>query len=209
MIGGNLSSSDKIFIDMTVLGEVEPHLMVKRNGAKPGDFLYVSGSVGDSALGQELLVRGKIADSDEYLIMRHKKPQPRLKLGREIARKRLASSMIDISDGLLLDLERISTNQGLGATIYVDRIPLSSDYKTRVSDFSNDLYSIAISGGEDYELLFSSSKENEKAIQKLSKSQKIKITEIGQITEQPSIHLLNKDGKEISYDQRGFVHFTS
>ncbi len=209
LIGGNLSSSDKIFIDITVLGEVEPQLIVKRNGAKPGDDLYVSGSVGDSALGQRLLVSSKIADSDEYLITRHKRPQPRLDLGRELARKRLASSMIDISDGLLLDLERISTNHGLGATIYVDRIPLSSDYKTRISDFSKDLYSIAISGGEDYELLFSSPKENEKAIQKLSRRQKIKITKIGQITQQPSIQLLNEDGKEISYDERGFVHFIS
>ena len=209
LIGGNLSSSNKIFIDITVLGEVEPKLIVRRNGAKPGDFLYVSGSVGDSALGQKLLVTSKISESDEYLIMRHKRPQPRLDLGRELARKRLASSMIDISDGLLLDLERISIKQGLGATIYLDRIPLSSNYKKRISDFSKDLYSIAISGGEDYELLFSSSKENEEAIQELSRIQKIKITKIGHITEQPSIHLLNKDGEEISYDDRGFVHFVS
>jgi thiamine-monophosphate kinase len=207
LIGGNLSSSNKIFIDITVLGEVEPQLIVKRHGAKPGDYLYVSGSLGDSALGQKLLVSRKIAESDEYLIMRHRRPQPRIDLGRELAIKGLASAMIDISDGLMLDLERISIKQGIGATIYLDRIPLSSDYKTRISDFSKDLYSIAISGGEDYELLFSSSKENENVIQRLSRRQKIKITKIGQITEQPSIKILSEDGKEIRYDERGFVHF--
>ena len=208
LIGGNLSSSNKIFIDITVLGEVEPLLIVKRHGAKPGDFLYVSGSLGDSALGQKLLVSRKIAESDEYLIMRHKRPQPRIDLGRELARKRLASAMIDISDGLMLDLERISIKQGLGATVYIDRIPLSPNYKTRIADFSKDPYSIAISGGEDYELLFSSHKENEEKIHELSRIQKINITKIGQITERPQIHLLNEDGKEINYD-RGYVHFMS
>jgi thiamine-monophosphate kinase len=208
LIGGNLSSSNKIFIDITVLGEVEPQLIVKRHGAKPGDFVYVSGSLGDSALGQKVLASRKLVESDEYLIMRHKRPQPRLALGRELAIKGLASAMIDISDGLVLDLERISIKQGLGATVYVDRIPLSSNYRERISDFSKDLYSIAISGGEDYELLFSSPKVNEKEIQELSRIQKIKITKIGQITEQPLIHLLNEDGKEINHD-RGYVHFVS
>jgi thiamine-monophosphate kinase len=209
LVGGNVSSSSKIFIDVTVLGEVEPQLMVRRNGAKPGDSIYVTGSVGDSALGHKLLVSNKVAEADEYLVMRHKRPQPRLGLGRELARRRLASSMIDISDGLLLDLERISIKQGLGATIYAHRVPLSSNYRKRIADFSNDLYSIAISGGEDYELLFSSPKENEEEIQEVSRIQKIEITKIGQITEQPPIRLLNEDGKEINYEKRGFVHFIS
>lgn len=207
LVGGNLSSSSRIFIDITVLGEVEPELIVRRSGAKPGDLLYVSGTLGDSALGQELVHSGKAGASDEYLILRHKRPQPRLKLGRELAKRRLASSMIDVSDGLMLDLERISAKQGLGATVNVERIPLSSDYTKRVSDFSDDIYSIAISGGEDYELLFSSPEHNKEEIERLSRIQKIQITEIGRITEQTSIRLLGRDGKEINYDKRGFVHF--
>ena len=208
LIGGNLSSSNKVFLDITALGEVEPHLIVKRHGAKPGDSLYVSGSLGDSALGEKLLLSHTIKESDEYLIMRHKRPQPRLDLGREIAIKGLASAMIDISDGLMLDLERISIKQGVGATVYVDRIPLSSNYRKRIYDFSSDLHTIAISGGEDYELLFSSPKENEEEIQKLARIQQIKITKIGQINEQCSIHLLNEDGKAINFE-RGYVHFVS
>ncbi|MGB7292444.1 MAG: thiamine-phosphate kinase [Thermodesulfobacteriota bacterium] len=207
LIGGNLSSSDKIFIDITVLGEVEPELIVRRNGAIPGDVLYVSGTVGDSALGRKLLVSGNIEESHEFLIMRHKRPHPRLNLGRELAKKRLVSSMIDISDGLILDLERISIKQGLGAKIYVDRIPLSSSYKRRIKDFSEDIYSIALSGGEDYELLFSSPKENEEQIQGLARTQKIRITEIGQITDESSIQILDIAGNDIRYEERGFVHF--
>jgi thiamine-monophosphate kinase len=207
LVGGNLSSSNKIFIDITVLGEVEPQLIVKRNGAKPGDFLYVSGTVGDSALGHKLLASSKIAESDEYLIMRHKRPQPRLNLGRELAKKRLVSSMIDISDGLMLDLERISIRQGLGATIYVDRIPLSSNYKERISDFSRDIYSIALSGGEDYELLFSSAENKREEIKKVSKRLNIKITEIGKVTDKPPVRVLDRYETELKVRRKGFIHF--
>ena len=207
LIGGNLSSSNKIFIDITVLGEVEPQLIVKRNGAKPGDFLYVSGTLGDSALGHKLLASSKIAESDEYLIMRHKRPQPRLNLGRELAKKRLVSSMIDISDGLMLDLERISIRQGLGATIYVDRIPLSSNYKERISDFSRDIYSIALSGGEDYELLFSSAENKREEIKKVSKRLNIKITEIGKVTDKPPVRVLDRYETELKVRRKGFIHF--
>jgi thiamine-monophosphate kinase len=207
LVGGNLSSSNKIFIDITVLGEVEPQLIVKRNGAKPGDFLYVSGTVGDSALGHKLLASSKIAESDEYLIMRHKRPQPRLNLGRELAKKRLVSSMIDISDGLMLDLERISIRQGLGATIYVDRIPLSSNYKERISDFSRDIYSIALSGGEDYELLFSSAENKREEIKKVSKRLNIKITEIGKVTDKPPVRVLDRYETELKVRSKGFIHF--
>ncbi|HEX9666431.1 MAG TPA: thiamine-phosphate kinase [Thermodesulfobacteriota bacterium] len=207
LVGGNLSSSNKIFIDITVLGEVEPQLIVKRNGAKPGDFLYVSGTLGDSALGHKLLASSKIAESDEYLIMRHKRPQPRLNLGRELAKKRLVSSMIDISDGLMLDLERISIRQGLGATIYVDRIPLSSNYKERISDFSRDIYSIALSGGEDYELLFSSAENKREEIKKVSKRLNIKITEIGKVTDKPPVRVLDRYETELKVRRKGFIHF--
>jgi thiamine-monophosphate kinase len=207
LVGGNLSSSNKIFIDITVLGEVEPQLIVKRNGAKPGDFLYVSGTLGDSALGHKLLASSKIAESDEYLIMRHKRPQPRLNLGRELAKKTLVSSMIDISDGLMLDLERISIRQGLGATIYVDRIPLSSNYKERISDFSRDIYSIALSGGEDYELLFSSAENKREEIKKVSKRLNIKITEIGKVTDKPPVRVLDRHETELKVRRKGFIHF--
>jgi thiamine-monophosphate kinase len=207
LIGGNLSSSNRIFIDITVLGEVEPQLIVKRNGAKPGDFLYVSGTLGDSALGHKLLVSGEIAESDEYLIMRHKRPQPRLNLGRELAKKRLASSMIDISDGLILDLERITTFHGLGAIVNIDEIPISTYYKERISQFTEDTYFLPLSGGEDYELLFSSPGDKHEEIAELSRTLGIRISEIGCVTDKPPIRILSVDGKEIKTSERGYIHF--
>ncbi|MFQ5788022.1 MAG: thiamine-monophosphate kinase, partial [Thermodesulfobacteriota bacterium] len=151
----------------------------------------------------------KKLESDNYLIRRHTTPEPRLTLGRELAKKRLVHSMIDISDGLILDLERLTTQNGLGAKIYIDRIPISSNYKKRIHDLSDNIYNLALSGGEDYELLFSSPKNKRKEIKNISRKLKTMITEIGQIAETPLIQILNKDGKEIKFAERGFVHFSS
>jgi thiamine-monophosphate kinase len=209
LIGGNISASDRLFLDITVLGEVEPHIMVKRTGAKPGDIIYVTGTVGDSALGLRILGMGRRNEREDYLISRHVSPQPRLALGREIAQMRLPTSMIDISDGVILDLERITVENGLGADIYVEQIPLSSDYRARVSDFAQDPYDIALSGGEDYELLFTSPQENGEKIKEISMKLGVKITEIGRVTDEPIIRVLNSDGKEIEVKHRGFIHFSA
>ncbi len=208
LIGGNLSSSNKIFIGVAVLGEVEPDNLVRRTGAKPGDLIYLSGTVGDSALGRKILF-SKNLESDDYLIKRHTIPRPRLTLGRELAKKRLVNSMIDISDGLILDLERLTVQNGLGARIYIDRIPISSNYRKRIQDVSENTYNLAMSGGEDYELLFSSPRNKRNEIKNISLRPKVKITEIGHIVETPLIQILNADGNETKFSERGFVHSSS
>ncbi|MER3447134.1 MAG: thiamine-phosphate kinase [Candidatus Dadabacteria bacterium] len=209
LIGGNLSASEKLFLDITVLGEVEPHIMVKRTGARPGDIIYVSGTVGDSALGLRILKRGEKNEREGYLVSRHVSPQPRLSLGREIARMGLPTSMIDISDGLILDLERITVEHGLGADIYVEHIPLSPNYKNRISDFVQDPYELALSGGEDYELLFTSPEEKGEEIKGVSMKLDMKITEIGRVTDRPLLRVLDSDGRDIGGKHRGFIHFSA
>jgi thiamine-monophosphate kinase len=207
LIGGNLSASDKLFLDITVLGEVEPHIMVERTGARPGDIIYVSGTVGDSALGLRILKRGRKNEREDYLISRHVSPQPRLALGRELAQMRLSTSMIDISDGIALDLERLTVEQGLGADIYIERIPLSPDYRARVSEFAQNLYELALSGGEDYELLFTSPQERGEEIKEVSVKLGVKITEIGRVTDERLLRILDSDGKDMEVKHRGFIHF--
>jgi len=207
LIGGNISASERLFVDVTVLGEVEPDIMVKRTGASAGDIIYVSGTVGDSALGLKALLAG--GKEDEYLVGRYTAPQPRLALGRELAKRKLVSSMIDISDGLILDLERITLEHGLGARISLGQIPLSSSYRRRISDFMPDPYQLALSGGEDYELLFTSTEGNAGDINEVSKILEIPVTEIGHVTPEPGIILLDADGKELSIERRGFIHFSS
>ncbi len=208
LIGGNLSASDKLFLDITVLGEVEPDIMVNRSGARSGDIIYVSGTVGDSALGLRMLKIGMRSEKEGFLISRHISPQPRLALGRELAQKRLPTSMIDISDGLILDLEHITVENGLGAEIYIDQIPLSPEYGARILDFTQDTYQLALSGGEDYELLFTSPEETREEIIRVSRRLNVKITEIGRVTDKLPIRVIDSDGREIKVRQRGFIHFS-
>lgn len=205
IIGGNLSSSDKLFIDITVLGEVEPELMVKRSGAQPGDLIYATGTLGDSALGLKMLLEN--ADRNNPLISRHLHPVPRLELGRQLALKQIATSMIDISDGLLLDLNRISVEHCLGANIDLEKLPVSEHYTEYVAQFSKNQYDLALSGGEDYELLFTANEDRRIDIQELSENLKIEITEIGSIKDNIKIEVIDSKGDTFSTQNRGFVHF--
>jgi thiamine-monophosphate kinase len=117
--------------------------------------------------------------------------------------------MIDISDGLIIDLERITVHKELGARIELLQIPISKEYSECIRQFSDDKYELAISGGEDYELLFTSPEERQRDIQEISKNLNIKITEIGYVTEDSTIQFINKNGEEAFLKQRGFVHFNN
>lgn len=207
LIGGNLSSSEKLFIDITVLGEVESDIMVKRTGARVGDTIYVSGTVGDSALGLKALVSGKQNEKDSFLISRHIFPQPRLTLGRKLAEGKLVTSMIDVSDGLILDLERITVEHGLGAEISIERIPISTYYKDRVMDFASAPFELALSGGEDYELLFTAPREKRDNIKHISNTLNIEVAEIGYVTSNLPVRVMDSGGREIERHKRGFIHF--
>jgi thiamine-monophosphate kinase len=207
LIGGNLSASRELFIDVTVLGEVESDIMVKRTGARAGDTIYISGTVGDSVLGLKALKSGKKDEKDRFLISRHISPQPRLALGRELAERKLVTSMIDVSDGLILDLERITVEQGLGAEINVEQIPISPYYKDRISDFVSEPYEPALSGGEDYELLFTAPREKRDDIKNISNTLNIEVTEIGYVKSSLPVRVLDSGGREVKTHKRGFIHF--
>lgn len=207
LVGGNLSSSEKLFLDVTTLGEVEPDKMVRRSGASPGDAIFVSGTLGDSALGLKLLKDGRNTDEYKYLIGRHLNPGPRLALGRRLALSGAATSMIDVSDGLTLDLERITVQQGVGARIYLDSIPVSSDYTKHAAGYGGDVFADALGGGEDYELLFTSSPGRRNDVREISAALAILITEIGEVVSGPEIAITDRDVKKVSIKRKGFIHF--
>lgn len=209
VVGGNLSSAGKLFIDITVLGEVEPDCMVKRDGAEAGDLIFVSGTLGDSALGLKMLENKENYAVPDCLMNRHLRPSPRLNLGRELGLKKLATSMIDVSDGLLLDLERISSHKGKGASIELTKLPASETYIEFVGQFYDDKYEPALSGGEDYELLFTSPADNSMEIKKLSEKMNLAITQIGEITNTGTVELLDGSGEIKTTKKKGFIHFTS
>ena len=205
LIGGNISGSEKLFIDITIIGEVDKDRLVSRKGAADGDILFVTGTLGDSAMGLELLKTGK-GTSDGFLENRHKQPTARTGAGKLLADNFTVSSMIDISDGFLIDLERITLESGLGADVYLDRLPLSEQYRERKSLFNEPL-SFALSGGEDYELLFTARPENVKKTEELMSGLGIQATDVGTVTGNNKINLYDGEAKNIvEYNKRGFVH---
>lgn len=206
LVGGNLSGSEIIFVDITAIGKINPENIVKREGAKPGDTIYVTGNLGDSSLGLSLLGSSIESEERNKLVRRHLEPCPRLKMGALLAEKKSVNSMIDVSDGLYLDLSRITEDFGVGAEIMLEQIPLSKEFCTFYKEVCEDKYKLAISGGEDYELLFTSDSKN-KTIEEISHETGVKITNIGIITDCPHIKFIDETGTEKKYSAKGFKHF--
>lgn len=205
LIGGNVTTSKKLFLNITVIGQTEKDRVVRRSGAEMDDLVFVTGNLGDSALGLKIL-QSEEKIEDKNIINAHKDPQPRIEVGRELSGSGLASSMIDVSDGLLIDLERITTEQGVGAKIYTKNIPLSASYLSLISRFEEDPLKLAVTGGEDYELLFTSPPDCRDRIKELEISTGIRISEIGVIVREKKIKLFDEGGNTLSYRKSGFVH---
>ncbi|MBR6660645.1 MAG: thiamine-phosphate kinase [Bacteroidales bacterium] len=165
LLGGDTTSSpDRLCISVTVTGEAPAGKSVKRSYAAIGDLICVTGNLGDSGCGLKIILEGSGRDADaEILIARHYLPMPRVKEGMEIAAAG-ASAMMDISDGIGSDLRHIIEASGVGAEIDTSMIPLSNELKSKCAEYGWDPLELAISGGEDYELLFTISEENAKKI---------------------------------------------
>src|SRR5918994_614308 len=205
VVGGDISRADKLLISACLVGHA-PYRPVRRSGAKLRNDIYVTGTLGDSALGLQLLKskvpRKKVA---AYLITRHHKPTPRVGVGALLARKRLATAMIDVSDGLLQDLGHICTASLIGARIWEETLPLSSAYRA-LAGKNETRYALA--GGEDYELLFSARRSDRQVIDQLQHQVKVPLTRIGAcVPADQGIACLDRSGKPISLPMSGHDHF--
>jgi thiamine-monophosphate kinase len=208
LIGGDTSVSRKIIINICLLGDGKRGSLLFRSGARVGDDLFVSGTLGDAALGLKILQKNGLHAKPMGLIQKHLSPSPRIQLGQVLARNHWATAMIDVSDGLLIDTNHLLEESGAGARIWEDRIPLSKLYQKWIHSFSKSPHQFALSGGEDYELLFTAPPEMRKRISHLALSLKIPITQIGKIVpKKEHLHLVRKDGKEYSPSRLGFEHF--
>jgi thiamine-monophosphate kinase len=208
LVGGDTSVSRKIIVNICVLGEGGKGNLVFRNGARVGDDLFVSGTLGDAALGLKVLQKKGNKEGATKLIERHLSPSPRVELGQAIARNHCATSMIDVSDGLLIDVSHLLEESKVGARISEDRIPLSRPYQKWIRSFSRDPHQLALSGGEDYELLFTAPPEMRKRISNLARLLKIPITHIGDILlQKEGLRVIRGDGEEYSPSRLGFEHF--
>ena len=213
LIGGDTSASKKgLFLNITVVGEVEPRVLVSRSGAKPDDRIFVTGTLGDSAAGLEILTRKRFPKDSRHpkaemkLVQRHLMPFPRIKEGRDLALNRLPSAMIDLSDGLATDLGHICEESGVGAFIDVESVPVSKALQTYCSTLKRTPSSYSLTGGEDYELLFTVPKAKVSRMMSLCQKKGFKMTEVGQITSKKGIWVQTRKGLKL-LKARGFEHF--
>jgi thiamine-monophosphate kinase len=190
-----VSSAPKITADIVVTGQVPSGTAILRSGAKPGDRIYVTGFLGHSAATLKQLVAGKTIKTTKP--SPHFYPTPRLEVGNFLRKNRLATSMIDLSDGISVDLGHISSESGVSALLQSNRIPVAK----------NADLELALHGGEDYELLFTASKRAKIPSQVAG----VAITQIGEIRNRrdysSAIQVLGNNGKVRPLPQRGWEHF--
>jgi thiamine-monophosphate kinase len=195
--GDTAESPDGILADIIVVGSVPKGKAILRSGVKAGDRIYVSGELGGSAAAVVRMRGGGKVKPRDYV--RHFYPEPRVELGRVLREKKLASAMIDTSDGLSTDLAHICEESGVGAEIDSSLIPRAHVGKpAREVDLD-----LALHGGEDYELLFTASQE--KRIPRHIAG--VDITQIGRITRTRGIFVRNSKGVGYEMHPRGWEHF--
>jgi thiamine-monophosphate kinase len=210
--GDTVSSPSGWAISVTVIGRAPAGRVLRRDGAVPGESIWLCGPVGDSAAGLAILLGKVEARSEEeadYLIARHNRPIPCLQMGWILVQTDLSRCAIDLSDGLLQDLGHICLRSGVGAQLDIERIPLSPQITNLASDNGQDPLKWALSGGEDYSLLFTVKPDDEKRLSGILENEGIDAVPIGKIIPGKGITLL-KGGKPVKFDSAGgFDHFKS
>lgn len=201
--GDTVSTSGPLTISITAIGTVDHGTALKRNGAKVDDDIYVSGNLGDAALGLKCLT-GDISQKDLALIDRYHLPQPRLELGQKLFN--IASSAMDISDGLQGDIGHICALSGLGAKIEDKLIPLSLQAGNILESFPSYKH-LVWSGGDDYELLFTAPRDMAEEVNSLSELVDCPITRIGCMTKIKDITIVSENGHNLIHKEQGFRHF--
>lgn len=206
LLGGDLARQESVTISLTVIGEARPGETVTRAGARPGDAIFVSGTLGEAQAGLEMLLRGKRSPSARALspaLRKHLYPQPRLNLGRWLARRGLATAMMDLSDGLSTDLTRLCRASKAGARIAAEAIP-SAPPPAR-SGGKPAALKRALHGGEDYELLFTVPPRLAGKIP--ARYARVSLTRIGEITARRDVILLDAAGRATPLLPLGWDHF--
>ncbi|MBU3021899.1 thiamine-phosphate kinase [Aestuariibacter sp. A3R04] len=204
LIGGD-TVRGPLAMTITAQGFIPPDVALKRSTAKPGDWIYVTGTTGDAGAGLALL-KGELSakENDEaYLVKRHLYPTPRVAVGTAL--RRIASSCIDVSDGLLADLNHILALSSCGATVHVDRLPVSSALFSTVG--AQDAYRYALTAGDDYELIFTVNEEQRGNLETSLASTGVKATCIGQVTgHKGKVDLKLYDDPYVLSDKVGYEH---
>ena len=198
VVGGNLSRGRQLSITIALLAEA-PSRLVTRSGARPGHRIYVTGTLGDAALGRRMLRSRHTAPP----IRRFCEPSPRLQAGRVLVERGIVSAMIDVSDGLLQDLRHLCNHGRVGAVLRANDLPLSAAYR---GVLAGDV-SLALSGGEDYELLCTVPEDRVKRLERYAGQLGCPITDIGVVTAGRGVRVEDGRGRALRVGARGYDHF--
>jgi len=200
IVGGNIARAGELGVTVSLLAEA-PRSPLLRSGAEPGHAIYVSGRLGDAALGLASLRRDRAAKG--LAVRKFREPTPRLIAGRVLADERLASAVMDLSDGLLTDLKRLCDASGVGARVEIPRLPMSRAVRAAG-------VALALSGGEDYELLCAVPAQREDALMSLRDDLGCSMTRVGVFTRaNEGLVLVEADGSTRAARAAGFSHFGS
>jgi len=224
LIGGDTCSSRSgLVVSVTIMGEQLPDRILRRCGAQSGHDIWVTGTLGDAAMALKMLEFDSAhstdsalsamrslngAEGNDYLTSRLLDPTPRVSVGLALAEFGLASSMIDISDGILADFGHIAEQSAVGGSIRLDDLPLSAAFRLRAEKLPEFPYQLALSGGEDYELCFTAAAENREKIVECVKKCGVKATPVGIVSRLPGVVAVGADGSPCSLPDKGFNHFT-
>ena len=205
LAGGDTTERREILINVTVVGEIARGKAILRSGARRGDIIYVSGRLGEAELGLQLLRKSKkLAGKKHGRLRRHLYPEPPLGLGQWLSQKRLATAMMDLSDGLSSDLRRLCEASGVGASVYAESLPMVRLTGSQSTDRAQQLQ-LALHGGDDYELLFTVKERNAARIPPSYKG--VALTAIGEITPGSALLLTELDATTSPLEAGGWDPF--
>ncbi len=204
LAGGDTTRRREILVNVTVVGEIRSGRALLRSGARPGDIIYVSGRLGEAELGLQRLRSLRRVAKGDHVLKKHLYPEPRIALGRWLADHRIATAMMDLSDGLSTDLPRLCAASGVGARLDASLIPA-----VRVPNRSGvekaDALDLALNGGDDYELLFAVRPDKARRIPRTI--QGVVLTAVGEITLETRLTLVQRDQRESALHASGWDPF--
>jgi thiamine-monophosphate kinase len=214
VVGGNISRSPgPLIVDVTLCGSVRRRRVLTRGGGRPGDQLYVTGAIGAAAAGLAWLRRHASAPTDlpgeadlAPCVQRHRRPEPRARVGALLGRTRAATACMDLSDGLADAVRQIAESSGTGAVIDAARLPIHAGAREWFSSNAQDPVEASLAGGDDYELLFAIASRNRGRFRLIERQARgVRLTRIGELTADPVIAIERQGTREPL--PAGFVHF--
>jgi thiamine-monophosphate kinase len=208
LLGGDTTASlADLVVNVALTGEVEEDRVLYRSGARPGDTLFVTGTLGDSRGGLDAILNGRAAESDaaRELVRRHHEPRPHLREGRLVAACGLAHAMIDVSDGLSADLPHVCERSRVGVEVFEAQLPLSPELEAYASAHGADAAAFALSGGEDYVLLLAGEERLPAALAGSGTT----VVPIGRVVGDGRREFVRRSGDRVPLASSGWDHFRS